>query len=91
VPFPASTGRGGHRDASTRGEPHPARFLFDDGDEIPVETRLVRRDDRRWRIGDGAVRQISVVGISRSQIDRIIRAYSYPELIRRMTHRLATL
>ncbi len=51
----------------------------------------MRCDDRRWRIGDGAVRQISVVGIYRSQIDRIIRAYSYPELIRRMTHRLATL
>jgi phospholipid transport system substrate-binding protein len=54
--------------------------------EVPVEARLRRRDDR-WLIYDVVIESVSLVGNYRSQFDRIIRASSYEELVRRLKTR----
>jgi hypothetical protein len=52
---------------------------------------LDSRRDGRWRIFDIVLGPVSVIDLYRAQFDRIIRAYSYQELLRRMTNRLARL
>jgi phospholipid transport system substrate-binding protein len=54
--------------------------------EVPVEARLRQRDDR-WLIYDVVIESVSLVGNYRSQFDRIIRASSYEELVRRLKTR----
>ena len=54
--------------------------------EVPVEARLLRRDDR-WLIYDVVIERVSLVGNYRSQFDRIIRSASYEELVRRLKTR----
>ncbi|MGH7309679.1 MAG: MlaC/ttg2D family ABC transporter substrate-binding protein [Candidatus Rokuibacteriota bacterium] len=53
------------------------------GAEVPVEARLLQRDDH-WLIYDIVIESVSLVGNYRSQFDRIIRSASYEELIRRL-------
>jgi len=56
-----------------------------------------RRSKRGWRAAaaGGAsstpLGRVSVIDIYRAQFDRVIRAFSYQELLRRMTTRLASL
>ena len=53
------------------------------GSQIPVEYRLHRVNDD-WSAYDVFVENVSLVGTYRSQFDRIIRAESFAELLRRL-------
>jgi phospholipid transport system substrate-binding protein len=57
------------------------------GSEIPIDYRLLLRGDR-WRAWDLAIDGASLVGNYRGQFDRIVKAGSYEELVRRLRTRL---
>ncbi len=63
-----------------------ARILTRTGTEVPVESRMVRRGER-WLIYDVLIENVSLIANYRSQFDRIVRANSYEELIRRLKHK----
>ena len=70
---------------STEGESATVktRFLTKQGTEIPVDYRLLRRDDR-WLVYDVFVEGVSLMANYRAQFDRIMRTASYQELARKM-------
>jgi phospholipid transport system substrate-binding protein len=53
------------------------------GSQIPVEYRLRRANDA-WTAYDVLIENVSLVGTYRSQFDRIIRAESFANLLRRL-------
>lgn len=53
------------------------------GKEVPTETRMIRRGPR-WLVYDIVVENVSLVANYRTQFDRIIRASSYQDLVRRL-------
>jgi phospholipid transport system substrate-binding protein len=59
------------------------RFVTKPGQEIPVDYRLINRDGR-WRVYDVVVDGVSLVSNYRSQFDKVVRASSYPELVKRL-------
>lgn len=59
------------------------RFVTKQSQEIPVDYRLLSRDGR-WRVYDVVVEGVSLVGNYRSQFDRVIRASSYRDLVKRL-------
>jgi phospholipid transport system substrate-binding protein len=59
------------------------RFVPKQGQEIPVDYRLLCRDGR-WRVYDVVVEGVSLVGSYRSQFDKVIRTSSYPALVKRL-------
>ena len=63
-----------------------ARIVTRTGTEVPVESRMVRRGER-WLIYDVHIENVSLIANYRSQFDRIIRASSYEELVRRLKHK----
>jgi phospholipid transport system substrate-binding protein len=63
-----------------------ARIVTRTGTEVPVESRMVRRGER-WLIYDVLIENVSLIANYRSQFDRIVRANSYEELIRRLKHK----
>ena len=62
-----------------------SKVVFKRGD-TPLEYRLRLRDDR-WRVYDLAVEGMSLVGMYRSQFDRIIRMESFDGLLERLRKR----
>lgn len=58
-------------------------FTTQKGTEVPINYHLLRRGDR-WLIYDVFVEGVSLVANYRTQFDKIIRAASYRELVRRM-------
>ena len=63
-----------------------AKILRKQGVEVPVEARMLRREDR-WYIYDIAVEGISLVGNYRSQFNAIIQKSSYEQLVERLRTR----
>ena len=63
-----------------------ARIMTRTGTEVPVESRMVRRGER-WLIYDVLIENVSLIANYRSQFDRIVRANSYEDLIRRLKHK----
>jgi phospholipid transport system substrate-binding protein len=55
---------------------------------IPLSHDLVYRD--RWMVSDVTIEGVSLVANYRAQFDRVIRASSYLDLIKRMRIRIAT-
>jgi phospholipid transport system substrate-binding protein len=53
------------------------------GIEVPVESRLLRVGDR-WHVYDVLIENVSLVATYRAQFDRVIRAASYEDLLRRL-------
>jgi phospholipid transport system substrate-binding protein len=53
------------------------------GSQIPVEYRLHRANDM-WSAYDVLIENVSLVGTYRSQFDRIIKAESFADLLRRL-------
>ena len=53
------------------------------GSQIPVEYRLHRANDT-WSAYDVLIENVSLVGTYRSQFDRIIKAESFADLLRRL-------
>ena len=63
-----------------------ARIVTRKGGEVPVESRLLRKE-ARWLIYDVLIENISLIGNYRSQFDRIIRTASYEDLVKRLKDR----
>jgi phospholipid transport system substrate-binding protein len=61
-----------------------AKVITKQGTEVPVEARMINRSGNRWQIYDIVIENISLVGNSRSQFDRIIRSSSYGDLAKRL-------
>src|SRR5262245_20799482 len=57
---------------------------------VAVEMRLVRKGDR-WQIYDVLIERMSLVASYRAQFDRVIRASSYEDLLRRLKARVERL
>ena len=62
------------------------RVITPKGSEIPVDARLLKRGDR-WLIYDVVIENVSLIQNYRAQFDRIIRASSFDELIKRLRTR----
>jgi len=60
------------------------------GLEVPVESRLTLKDGR-WRVYDVTLANVSLVANYRAQFDRIIRASSYEDLVKRLKARVELL
>jgi len=60
------------------------------GLEVPVESRLALKDGR-WRVYDVILANVSLVANYRAQFDRIIRASSYEDLVKRLKARVELL
>jgi phospholipid transport system substrate-binding protein len=60
-----------------------ARITTKKGSEVPVESRLLQKEDR-WLIYDVLVENISLIASYRAQLDRIIRTASYEDLVKRL-------
>lgn len=63
-----------------------ARITTKNGTAVPVESRLLQRDNR-WLIYDILVENLSLISNYRSQFDRVIRTTSYDELVKRVKNR----
>ena len=63
-----------------------ARITTKNGTEVPVESRLMRQENR-WLIYDILVENLSLISNYRSQFDRVIRTTSYEELVKRLKTR----
>ena len=63
-----------------------ARITTKKGAEVPVESRLLQKDNR-WLIYDILVENLSLISNYRSQFDRVIRTTSYEELVKRLKTR----
>jgi phospholipid transport system substrate-binding protein len=59
------------------------RIFRRQGQDVPVDYRLVRRGDR-WRVYDVVVEGIGLLGNYRTQFNEIIRTSSYQELLKRL-------
>ncbi|MFQ5899658.1 MAG: phospholipid-binding protein MlaC [Candidatus Methylomirabilia bacterium] len=59
------------------------RVITHQGPGVPVDYRMLRRGDR-WVVYDLLIGGVSLVGNYRAQLNRIIRASSYDELVRRL-------
>jgi phospholipid transport system substrate-binding protein len=59
------------------------RIVTKQGTEIPVDYRLLRRDDR-WRAYDVLIEGVSLVANYRSQFDAVIRRTSFQQLVKQV-------
>lgn len=59
------------------------KFITRQGQEVPVDYRMIRRGDR-WFIYDVAVENVSLVSNYRTQFNQIIQGSSYQELVKKM-------
>jgi phospholipid transport system substrate-binding protein len=58
------------------------------GEEIPIIFKLRRVGDS-WLVYDAVVENISIVNNYRSQFDRVIKASSYEELMKKIREKVA--
>ena len=65
-------------------------LLSRNGSELPVDYWLVRRGER-WKVQDIAVDGVSLIANYRAQFSRVLRDYSYPELVAKMRGEAVTL
>jgi phospholipid transport system substrate-binding protein len=63
-----------------------SKIITRSGSEIPIQYRMLRRDDR-WMVYDVVTEGVSLVGNYRTQFDKVIQAEGYPELIRKLRER----
>jgi phospholipid transport system substrate-binding protein len=63
------------------------RVMAQGGSDIPIDYRLLLRGDR-WRAWDLTIDGASLVSNYRGQFDRIVKAASYEELVRRLRTKL---
>jgi phospholipid transport system substrate-binding protein len=58
-------------------------LLSRNGTELPVDYWLVRRGER-WKVQDVAIDGVSLIANYRAQFSRVLRDYSYSELVAKM-------
>lgn len=63
-----------------------ARIVTSKGTEVPVESRLLKNQDR-WLIYDVLIANMSLISNYRTQFDRVIRTSSYSDLVQRLKTR----
>jgi phospholipid transport system substrate-binding protein len=59
------------------------RLVTKQATEIPVDYRMLRRDER-WLVYDVIIEGVSLVANYRTQFNKIIQTSSYPDLIKKM-------
>jgi phospholipid transport system substrate-binding protein len=64
-------------------------LLSRNGSELPVDYWLVRRGER-WKVQDVAVDGVSLISNYRAQFSRVLRDYTYSELLAKMRGEAAT-
>ena len=64
-------------------------LLSRNGTELPVDYWLVRRGER-WKVQDVAIDGVSLIANYRAQFSRVLRDYSYSELVAKMRGEAAT-
>jgi len=57
------------------------KILNKQGTEMPVNYKMMRRDDR-WKVYDVEIESVSLVANYRTQFNNMLRRSSYPELVR---------
>lgn len=62
------------------------RILTPQGQEVPVDYRMLRRGDR-WYVYDVSIEGVSLISNYRTQFNKIIQTASYQELVRKMKTR----
>jgi phospholipid transport system substrate-binding protein len=67
-----------------------ARIVTKNGTEVPVESRLLLKDNR-WLIYDILIANMSLISSYRAQFDRVIRTASYEDLVKRLQSRIELL
>jgi phospholipid transport system substrate-binding protein len=67
-----------------------ARIMTKNGTEVPVESRLLLKDNR-WLIYDILIANMSLISSYRAQFDRVIRTASYEDLVKRLQSRIELL
>jgi len=67
-----------------------ARIVTKNGTEVPVESRLLLKDNR-WLIYDILIANMSLISSYRAQFDRVIRTGSYEDLVKRLQSRIELL
>jgi phospholipid transport system substrate-binding protein len=55
--------------------------------EVPIDYRMLRQAEDRWRVYDVLLEGVSLVGNYRTQFDGIIKASSYEELVKKLKAR----
>jgi phospholipid transport system substrate-binding protein len=63
-----------------------SKIITKNGSEIPIQYRMLRRDDR-WVVYDVVTEGVSLVGNYRTQFDKVIQAEGYAELMRKLRER----
>jgi phospholipid transport system substrate-binding protein len=67
------------------------RVIARDKGVTPVNFRLVKGPDGRWRVWDASFEGMSLLGNYRSQFARIVRTSSFQELVTRLEERVEAL
>lgn len=62
------------------------RIVTKQGTEIPVDYRMLRRDDR-WRVFDASIEGVSLVANYRAQFNSVVQRSSYQDLVTRLKSR----
>ena len=62
------------------------RIVTKQGTEIPVDYRMLRRDDR-WRVFDASIEGVSLVANYRAQFNAVVQRSSYQDLVTRLKTR----
>ena len=60
-----------------------SRIITKQGQEVPVDYRMVRRGDR-WLVYDVSIEGVSLISNYRTQFNKIIQTSSYGELVKKM-------
>ena len=60
-----------------------AKILTKQGQEVPVDYRMLRREDR-WLVYDVIIEGVSLISNYRTQFNKIIQTSSYGELVKKM-------
>ena len=59
------------------------KILTKQGQEVPVDYRMLRREDR-WLVYDVVIEGVSLISNYRTQFNKIIQTSSYGELVKKM-------
>ena len=59
------------------------RIVTKQGTEIPVDYRMLQRDDR-WRVYDASIEGVSLVANYRAQFNSVVQRSSYQDLVTRL-------
>jgi ABC-type transporter MlaC component len=82
----------GYRGESVDGNRGSVQFTWTHGpDRLPLQADMVRRSGGAWRVSDVRIYGVSMIDNYRAQVDRLMRAGQYAEIVERLRDRRAAL